>query len=173
MEERQHICAFCGKLLQTTGGLLLHMNKHTGQFPFKCSICGKGYNSNMLLKAHMDSHMNVKVSIFSRKLSHLLENNFAIGHTSPWITLNPAYNEQIHWQILARCKMVFVVTGLTEYWCWQESIVVGCVPSTCADRTCFDSHQMSATGGGHPEVNKFEQVSSDGHQMSQAGVPIQ
>lgn len=83
MEEREHICAFCGKLLQTTGGLLLHMNKHTGQYPFKCSICGKGYNSNMLLKAHMDSHMNVKVSIFSRKLSHLLENNFAIGHTSP------------------------------------------------------------------------------------------
>ena len=36
----------------------------------------------------------------------------------------------------------------------------------------LDSHQMSApvgSGGGGYEVNKFEQVSSDGHQMSLAG----
>ena len=40
--------------------------------------------------------------------------------------------------------------------------------SACVDRMCFNSHrQMSLPGG--PELNKFEQVSSDDHQMSLAG----
>ena len=39
-----------------------------------------------------------------------------------------------------------------------------------AHRECFNSHQMSASLGGCPaEVNQFEQISNDGHQMSQAG----
>ena len=38
------------------------------------------------------------------------------------------------------------------------------------------SPDVSATRGGGPEVNKFEQVSSDGHQMPQGqgqGIPVQ
>ena len=35
---------------------------------------------------------------------------------------------------------------------------------------CFSGHhQMFLEEGGSPQMNKFEQVSSDGHQMSQAG----
>ena len=34
---------------------------------------------------------------------------------------------------------------------------------------CFNNHQMSAPVVGGPEVNKFDQVSSDGQQMSLAG----
>ena len=48
----------------------------------------------------------------------------------------------------------------------QESILVGCVLPTCTDRTCLNSHQMSSQLG---KVNKLEQVSSEGHQMSLAG----
>ena len=51
----------------------------------------------------------------------------------------------------------------------QESIPVGCMPPACDDCTCFNSHQMSAPWVGGPVVNNFEQVSSDGHQMSPAG----
>ena len=36
-----------------------------------------------------------------------------------------------------------------------------------ADHACFSSHQMSALG--EAEVNRFEEVSSHGHQMSLAG----
>ena len=53
----------------------------------------------------------------------------------------------------------------------QESIRVGCVPPVCADRTCFNSHQMSAPvdgGESSTELNKFEQVSGV-DQMSLAG----
>ena len=45
-----------------------------------------------------------------------------------------------------------------------------CVPPACADHNSFDScHQMLALVKGDPKVNKFEPVSSDGHQMSLAG----
>ena len=50
----------------------------------------------------------------------------------------------------------------------QESIPVGCVPPTCADHTFFTTRCQHQWGRG-PEVNKFEQVSSDGYQMSLAG----
>ena len=41
------------------------------------------------------------------------------------------------------------------------------IPSTYTDRVCSSIHQMSAQGD--PEVNKFEQISSCGHQISLAG----
>ena len=58
---------------------------------------------------------------------------------------------------------------MTKQYSIQDSIPVGCVPSTCTNRTCFNSHPMSALGGGGLEVNMFEQVCSDGHRMSLAG----
>ena len=51
----------------------------------------------------------------------------------------------------------------------QESVPVGCVPTACADHTCFNSHQMSVLVAWILEVNKFEQVSCDDHQMLLAG----
>ena len=50
----------------------------------------------------------------------------------------------------------------------RESILVGCVLPTCTDRTCLN-RQMSALVG---KVNKLEQISSEGHQMSPAGVEL-
>ena len=51
----------------------------------------------------------------------------------------------------------------------QESVLlellVGCVFPTCQP---YSSNKMSAQGGEVPQVNKFEQVSSLGHQMSLA-----
>ena len=46
----------------------------------------------------------------------------------------------------------------------QQSIPVGCDPLSCTNCMWFNSHQVSALSG--LEVNKIEQASSDGHQMS-------
>ena len=48
---------------------------------------------------------------------------------------------------------------------YNKNIPVRCIPPICTDHTCFNGHQMSALVG-VLEVNKFEQVSSDGYQMS-------
>ena len=46
------------------------------------------------------------------------------------------------------CKAAFLPKTFQE----QKSIPVACIPPTCADHTCFNSHQMSALVGG-PELN--------------------
>ena len=52
----------------------------------------------------------------------------------------------------------------------QENITVGCLLPICTNCTCFNSHQMSALVVGEGAgMNKFEQVSSDGCQLSLAG----
>ena len=48
----------------------------------------------------------------------------------------------------------------------QESIPVGCVPTVCALVTNRCQYQWSGVEGWRPQVNKFELVSSNGHQMS-------
>ena len=37
---------------------------------------------------------------------------------------------------------------------------------------CFSGHQMSVIWGWGPQVNKFEEVFSDGYQVSLAGDPM-
>ena len=53
----------------------------------------------------------------------------------------------------------------------QESIPLGDVPQL-AGHDCFISYQISVGGVG-TEMNKFEQVSSNGHHMSLTGGPVQ
>ena len=65
-------------------------------------------------------------------------------------------------------KQVFMVSINTE----QDSIPVGCTPPACQPYMFRWPLLDVSTGGSAevgPQVNKFEQVSSDDHQMSVAG----
>ncbi|CAL1530103.1 unnamed protein product [Lymnaea stagnalis] len=50
-------CQLCSKLLLDEYYLRCHMSeKHGDTMPFKCSLCGKGYQSQMGLSHHMQAH---------------------------------------------------------------------------------------------------------------------
>ena len=51
----------------------------------------------------------------------------------------------------------------------QESIPVGCIPPNC-QQYVLQPPDASTSGRVWPQVNKFKQVSSDGHQISLEGV---
>uniref|UniRef100_A0A1A8MLE9 C2H2-type domain-containing protein n=2 Tax=Nothobranchius pienaari TaxID=704102 RepID=A0A1A8MLE9_9TELE len=53
------VCAVCGKTLEGTGNLQLHLKSHEN--PKSCHICGKQYKSTTSLTEHMASHAGLKL----------------------------------------------------------------------------------------------------------------
>ena len=47
-----HVCGHCGKQLSSSRGLKLHEAVHTGETPYKCSMCGKGFARKDYLVHH-------------------------------------------------------------------------------------------------------------------------
>lgn len=53
------LCAVCGKNLESTESLSVHLKSHKG--PIRCHVCGKHYNRMSSLTEHMASHAGVKL----------------------------------------------------------------------------------------------------------------
>jgi len=50
-------CEFCGQISPDNWKLQKHRRMHTGERPFVCDYCGKGFTAKYTLKAHMAIHL--------------------------------------------------------------------------------------------------------------------
>lgn len=49
-------CKYCGKYMQRSDYLRLHLMKHTGETPHKCPYCKNGYRARWRLAQHLRTH---------------------------------------------------------------------------------------------------------------------
>ncbi|XP_030043860.1 zinc finger protein 300 [Microcaecilia unicolor] len=54
--QELYICSECGKSFNTQSNLIAHVSVHTGVKPFKCSQCEKSFTRNANLQKHERSH---------------------------------------------------------------------------------------------------------------------
>ncbi|XP_063371783.1 zinc finger protein 479-like [Cydia amplana] len=54
------VCEHCGKRLSCLATLKIHMNKHTGDRPYKCTLCPKAYMTPYGLNNHQAFHTGVR-----------------------------------------------------------------------------------------------------------------
>lgn len=53
-------CEFCGKPFKFQSNLIVHRRSHTGEKPYKCSLCDHACSQASKLKRHMKTHKNNK-----------------------------------------------------------------------------------------------------------------
>ncbi|XP_054636980.1 zinc finger protein 184 isoform X2 [Dunckerocampus dactyliophorus] len=50
-------CGFCGRTYNYMSQFVIHQRVHTGERPFECPECGKGFSKNSNLNLHLKTHM--------------------------------------------------------------------------------------------------------------------
>ena len=59
------VCYICGKIIINTKDLKRHIMTHTGEKPFECDICNRGFSLKANMERHRKRHSNAMLFVLS------------------------------------------------------------------------------------------------------------
>lgn len=65
--KRNDTCEFCGKVFKNCSNLTVHRRSHTGEKPYKCTLCNYACAQSSKLTRHMKTHGRIGKDVFKCK----------------------------------------------------------------------------------------------------------
>ena len=69
--RRNDTCEFCGKVFKNCSNLTVHRRSHTGEKPYKCSLCNYACAQSSKLTRHMKTHGRIGKDVFKCKFCNM------------------------------------------------------------------------------------------------------
>lgn len=70
-QRRNDTCEYCGKVFKNCSNLTVHRRSHTGEKPYKCSLCSYACAQSSKLTRHMKTHGRVGKDVYSCKFCNM------------------------------------------------------------------------------------------------------
>lgn len=69
--RRNDTCEYCGKIFKNCSNLTVHRRSHTGEKPYKCSLCSYACAQSSKLTRHMKTHGRIGKDVYSCKFCNM------------------------------------------------------------------------------------------------------
>uniref|UniRef100_A0A2C9K3V5 C2H2-type domain-containing protein n=1 Tax=Biomphalaria glabrata TaxID=6526 RepID=A0A2C9K3V5_BIOGL len=69
--RRNDTCEFCGKVFKNCSNLTVHRRSHTGEKPYKCSLCSYACAQSSKLTRHMKTHGRLGKDVYTCKFCNM------------------------------------------------------------------------------------------------------
>lgn len=70
-DKRNDTCEFCGKVFKNCSNLTVHRRSHTGEKPYKCSLCNYACAQSSKLTRHMKTHGRIGKDVLKCKFCNM------------------------------------------------------------------------------------------------------